>query len=244
MRRIVSMFSSYPRARWSTLVRWCAALSAAIEIVRGVAVFDRESIVIGALLAGFTWLTSTRRATIGWIGVAALFVNQAFWMIGATANLTHAAPSFVGAAIPSLLSLASLLGLVASVARWRAASERAADFVAGLSLGLLVVLLIAVPVAGRNAVVVHPGDLRISARNVKFSTTHLRAHAGDIGVVFANHDLFWHTFTVGKFDVNLRVATSGRGRVVMKDVPAGTYSFVCAIPGHESAGMKGELVVT
>jgi uncharacterized cupredoxin-like copper-binding protein len=44
--------------------------------------------------------------------------------------------------------------------------------------------------------------------------------------------------------VNLRDATRGPVRVVHKDVPAGTYSFVCAIPGHEAAGMKGELIVT
>jgi len=237
------MFSSYPRARWATLVRGCALLSAAIAILRGIAVFDRESIAIGALLAIFTWVTFTRRANVGWIGVAALLVNQGFWMITATVNLTHAAPSFVGAAIPSALAMASLLGLVASVGRWRAAPDKSADFIAGVALGLLIVLLIAVPIAGRNAVVVHPGDLRISARNVKFSTTRLTAKPGDLAVVFTNKDLFWHTFTVGKFDVNLRVATSGRGRVVMKNVPAGTYSFVCAIPGHETAGMKGELVV-
>ena len=238
------MALSYPTAKWDTLVRGCALLSAAIAVTRGIAVFDRESIAIGALLAIFTWVTFSRRAAIGWIGVAALFVNQGFWMVSATWNLTHAAPSFVGAAIPSVLSLAAVLGLVASVARWRAAGDGACPaWIAGVAVGLLVVLLIAVPIAGRNAAVVHPGDLRISARNVKFSTTRLTAHAGDIGVVFANDDLFWHTFTVGKFDVNLRVATSGRGRVVMQNVPAGTYPFVCAIPGHESAGMKGELVV-
>jgi plastocyanin len=219
-------------------------LSAALAIGRGIAVFDRESIAIGALLAGFTYVTFTRRADIGWIGVAALFVNQGFWMVTAIVNLTHAAPSFAGAAIPSVLAVAAVLGLAASAARWRTSPERAADVAGGIAVVLLVVLLIAVPIAGRNAVVVHPGDLRISARNVKFSTDRLTAPAGDIGVVFFNKDLFWHTFTVGKLDVNLRVATSGRGRTVMKDVAPGTYTFVCAIPGHEQAGMKGELVVT
>jgi plastocyanin len=241
---MVSMLSSYPRARWATLVRGCALVSAALAIGRGIAVFDRESIAIGALLGAFTAVTFTRRAVIGWIGVAALFVNQGFWMVTATVNLTHAAPSFTGAAVPSVLAVAAVLGLGGSAARWRAAPERSADLAGVVAVGLLVVLLVAVPIAGRNSVVVHPGDLRISARNVKFSTDRLSVHAGDIGVVFTNEDLFWHTFTVGKLDVNLRVATSGRGRTVMKDVAPGTYTFVCAIPGHEQAGMKGELVVT
>jgi len=230
------MTSSYPRARWATLVRACAVVSGVVEIARGITVFDRESIAIGALLIAFVVFKF-------WIGIAALFLNQAFWMITATVQLTRAAPSFVGAAVPSFLAVAAVLGLVASVARWRNVTDRRADVVGVVGIAAAVVLVIAVPLAGRNAVVVHPGDLRISARNVKFSTTRLRAHAGDVAVVFTNEDLFWHTFTVGKFDVNLRVATSGRGRVVMKNVPAGTYSFVCAIPGHETAGMKGELVV-
>ena len=230
------MSLSYPRVRWETLVRACAIVSAVIEIARGITVFDRESIAIGVVLLAFV-------AFKFWIGIAALFVNQGFWMVSATAQLTRAAPSFIGAAIPSLLAVAAVLGLVASVARWRTASDTRADLVTGIAVGLVIALVVFVPIAGRNAVVVHPGDLRISARNVKFSTTRLHSPRGDIGVVFTNKDLFWHTFTVGKFDVNLRVATSGRARVVLKDVPAGTYSFVCAIPGHEAAGMKGELVV-
>jgi len=234
---MVSMPLSYPWRSWTTLVRACALASGAIAVGRGVAVFDRESIAIGVLLIAFV-------AFKFWIGIAALFVNQAFWMITATAELTRAAPSVIGAAVPSVLAVAAVLGLVASVARWRNAPERRVDAATGVAVVLVLVLLFAVPFAGRDAVAAEPGDLRISARNVKFSTTRLRAHAGDIGVVFTNKDLFWHTFTVGKFDVNLRVATSGRGRVVIKDVPAGTYSFVCAIPGHESAGMKGKLVVT
>jgi plastocyanin len=240
---MVSMSSSYPTTRWATLVRGTAVLSGVIEIVRGVAVLDRESIAIGVLMVVFTALSFTRRAALGWVGVALLFVNQAFWMMSATWNLTHAAPSLVGAAIPSVLAVASGLGLVASVARARGAIEGAANVIAAGAVALLVVLVVAVPVAGANAAVVHPGDLRISARNVKFSTKRLTAHSGDIGVVFTNKDLFWHTFTVNKFNVNLRVATSGRGRVVLRDVPAGTYDFVCAIPGHESAGMKGVLIV-
>jgi plastocyanin len=240
---MVSMALSYPTTRWGTLVRVCAVASAIIEDLRGLGVRDRESIVIGALMLIFTCVTFSRRASIGWIGLGALFVNQAFWMMTATADLTHAAPSVLGAAAPTVLSVTAALGLVGSVARWRGADDRGSVAIAASGLVLLAVLIVAVPALGRDAVTVHPGDVRISARNVKFSTTRLSAHAGDIGVVFANKDLFWHTFTVGKLDVNLRVATSGRGRVVLRNVALGTYDYVCAIPGHESAGMKGKLVV-
>src|SRR5689334_17513134 len=107
MRRMVSMSSSYPTTRWATLVRATAVVSAVIEIVRGVAVPDRESIAIGVLMVVFTAVSYSRRATIGRVGVALLFVNQAFWMMSATWTLTHAAPSLVGAAIPSVLAVGS-----------------------------------------------------------------------------------------------------------------------------------------
>ncbi|HVT78251.1 MAG TPA: cupredoxin domain-containing protein [Acidimicrobiales bacterium] len=238
------MTMSYPASRWDTLGRVCAALSGVIEIARGAAVFDRESIAIGALLLAFAAITFTRRAGVGWIGVGALFVNQGFWMLTAIVDLTHAAPSVIGAAAPALLSVAAVVGLAAVVLRTRPARASAAVPLALSGVVVAALLVVAVPMLGRDAQRVHPGDLRISAHNVEFSTNRLTAHPGDIGVVFRNKDLFWHTFTIRKLHVNLRVATSGRGRVVIKDVPAGTYRFICAIPGHEAAGMKGELVVT
>ncbi len=238
------MTMSYPSSRWDTLARACAALSGVIEIARGAAVFDRESLAIGVLLIGFTAITFTRRERVGWIGVGALFVNQGFWMLTAVVDLTHAAPSVIGAAVPAVLSVAAVLGLVAVVLRARRIREAAALPVGITGVVIAALLVVCVPALGRDAERAHPGDLRISAHNVEFSTDRLTAPSGDIGVVFRNQDLFWHTFTIRKLHVNLRVATSGRGRVVIKNVPAGTNRIISANPGPEAAGMKGELVVT
>ena len=94
--------------------------SAAIAIARGVVLVDRESIAIGTALGVTTALTYAARPVVrrvGWIGAASLFVNQAFWMVGATVGLMSAAPSVMGAAVPSILAVAAVFGLVASTAQ-------------------------------------------------------------------------------------------------------------------------------
>lgn len=67
--------------------------------------------------------------------------------------------------------------------------------------------------------------------------------SGAITVEVANRDLFWHTFTVEDLGVDLRIPV-GAERIVAFDAPPGTYQYICAIPGHPEAGMKGSLIVT
>jgi plastocyanin len=231
---------------WADVARVCAGSSAAVAFVRGVAVGDREAMAIGVALAVVTALTFVGRpliAKLAWVALAALLANQALWMIPATASLTSAAPSTIGAASPVFLSLAAILGLVASALRPGArapGATRAATAVAGI---LVIALVFAVPALGADAAKRRAGDIVMVTRDTKFEPERLTAPAGDIGVIVKNDDLFWHTFTVTDLDANVTVATSGRKRLVMRDVAAGTYEFVCAIPGHESAGMTGTLVV-
>lgn len=230
---------------WAAAVRACAISSAVITIVRGAVLVDRESIAIGVALAVATALTFTGHALVrrlGWIGAAALFVNQAFWMVGATVSLTSAAPSVLGAAVPAVLAVAAVFGLVASAARARSGTGGAAPVALGAA-AVAVALSIGVPIAGADAVGAREGDLRVTTSDLAFSTERLVADAGDVGVVVKNEDLFWHTFTVNKLNANVNVPTGGTKRLVLEDLAPGTYDFVCAIPGHEGAGMKGVLVV-
>jgi plastocyanin len=232
---------------WAALARGSAAASAAIAIGRGTTLGDRESIAIGVALALVVVLTFRSDGVLpklGWIGIGALLVNQAAWMLPATWSLKTSAPSVAGAAAPIVLSVAAVLGLVASMARWRGASNaRAGTAIVGAG-AVVIALFVTVPIAGGNAVDVQAGDLRLVTRDVAFKPTRLNARAGDVGVVVKNDDLFWHTFTVNRLNANVRVATGGRRRIVLRNLRAGRYEFVCAIPGHESAGMTGVLVVS
>jgi plastocyanin len=61
-------------------------------------------------------------------------------------------------------------------------------------------------------------------------------------VQLENHDLFWHTFTIPELDVDMKVPVQATQQVTFQ-APAGTYRFLCTIPGHEMLGMEGTLTV-
>lgn len=232
--------------QWNALVRLCALLSGAIAIARGMAVGDRESVAIGAALVLAeiaTHLPWRLIARLGWIGAGLLFVNQGFWMITAVVSLTSSAPSVLGAAAPAVLSVTAVLGLLASLARLQARLQSAVVPLLVAGAAVAAALTFAVPAMGAGAVAREAADFDVATTDVAFDPDRLVADAGDIGIVVKNEDLFWHTLTITDLDANVTVATGGRKRLQLRDVAPGTYGFVCAIPGHESAGMTGELVV-
>jgi plastocyanin len=91
-------------------------------------------------------------------------------------------------------------------------------------------------------VVAEPDDLVILSDSTAFSPSELVATTGTIGVYLENRDYFWHTFTISELGVDLRVPVGAAGRATFEAAP-GTYEFVCAIPGHDIAGMVGTLTV-
>jgi plastocyanin len=87
-----------------------------------------------------------------------------------------------------------------------------------------------------------PGALLVETRNVAFDPTALSAPGGKVTVAMRNRDLFWHTFTIDVFRLDLRVPV-GRLRTATVDARPGTYRFYCSIPGHATLGMRGTLTV-
>lgn len=232
--------------QWNALVRLCALLSGAVALGRGAAVGDRESMAIGAALVVAevtTHLPWRGAARLGWLALAALFLNQAFWMITAVVSLTSSAPSILGAAAPAVLAVLATLGIIGSLARLQPRLQAAVTPLLVVGSAAAVALAFVVPALGAGAVDRQATDLAVVTTDVAFEPRRLVADPGDIGIIVKNDDLFWHTLTIADLDANVTVATAGRKRLQLRDVAAGTYRFVCAIPGHESAGMTGQLVV-
>jgi uncharacterized cupredoxin-like copper-binding protein len=86
------------------------------------------------------------------------------------------------------------------------------------------------------------GGLVMDMKDVKFVPDELEARAGSITVAVKNSDLFWHTFTIRELNANVSVPVQAQ-RTLTFQAQAGTYEFICAIPGHTQAGMKGTLTV-
>jgi plastocyanin len=116
--------------------------------------------------------------------------------------------------------------------------------VAAGAAALLIAALGVVGVAGPSRATATEGSqpLALQAAGTAFSSTSLEARPGRVTVSLANRDLFWHTFTVEQLGANVDVPVGGTRSVTFTVAP-GTYAFVCTIPGHASAGMRGTLVV-
>lgn len=77
---------------------------------------------------------------------------------------------------------------------------------------------------------------------LKFDADTFNASAGCIEVTYTNEGALAHTLLVkGQSGFKLSIGKSDQGTI---ELPAGTYRLYCDLPGHESAGMHAELVVT
>ena len=79
---------------------------------------------------------------------------------------------------------------------------------------------------------------------LKFDKTTLEAPAGNVTIDFTNDSSTPHDVTIEGNGVDAATKIfSGGEESVTADLPAGTYTFFCSVPGHEDAGMKGTLTV-
>lgn len=64
-----------------------------------------------------------------------------------------------------------------------------------------------------------------------------------VNLVLENEGRAFHTLTIPELEFELRAAPGDRVAGSLEDAEPGRYSFLCAVPGHEAAGMTGTLIV-
>ncbi len=93
------------------------------------------------------------------------------------------------------------------------------------------------------------GPLALSANpqgQLAYSTTSLSAGSSHVTIDFTNRSPLDHNVTVANAQGKVVGSTptfTGGTRTLTLDLPPGTYTFYCSVPGHEMAGMKGTLTV-
>lgn len=85
-------------------------------------------------------------------------------------------------------------------------------------------------------------ELLLGVSDFTYSTRSLRAPAGEIRLAFANTDAVPHTFTIEALDLEVEAGGGEAARLTF-DAEPGRYDFICTIPGHDVASMRGVLVV-
>jgi len=92
------------------------------------------------------------------------------------------------------------------------------------------------------------GNLKISADpngQLAFDTKSLASKPGMITVTFTNPQPIAHNFAVeenGKLLGQTPLVTASAAKQTF-DLAAGSYTFLCTVPGHAQAGMQGTLTV-
>ena len=81
---------------------------------------------------------------------------------------------------------------------------------------------------------------------LKFTTDSLQANAGEVEIVMENPSPLPHNVAIRGNGVDEKGEIVGKGEQsrVSATVEPGTYEFYCSVPGHEAAGMKGDLTVS
>ena len=234
---------------WRHVLRYAAIADLIVMAVVGIVVRDKEALgFAGAILIGILFL-EIRSGIAGMIMLGVLTLDAAVFMLpAATSNSTHRG-RFVDLLIPLSLAVISIAGFIAAVGsifrHRKGSSGRSAAVLAQVMVAVFIVALIAGTVSQRasKAETARAGDIRVEMRNTAFLQTTLNAQGGSISVAVANHDLFWHTFTIDALRVNVDVPIGANRRVAF-NAPPGRYEFYCRVPGHRAAGMHGTLIVT
>jgi plastocyanin len=241
---------------WGTLLRITPMLQSLGLGGAALMLGDAEAGAIAVVTLGALVLQRFLVRT-GAIVLGLLFADTAFFTgAAALSNLADLATpsSTIG---PAVLAAIALTGAVASIATvWQGAKTpaptRTATLIAlAMVATLAVVAIVSLVSSGaaargsdvpaRPAPGPAPALIRLEISGARFSTDALSATGPTVTVAVTNHDLFWHTFTIGELGVDLRVPV-GDEKTVTFHAPPGTYAYICGIPGHASF-MRGVLTV-
>lgn len=135
----------------------------------------------------------------------------------------------------------ALVGIISSIAVLRSMSDAGAS---RFAYGAAGVVVLAVVVSGAITLGLEndaaaAGDIRIVAEEVEFMPSSASG-SGTVGVFIENKDPIRHTFTIEALDIEVSIPGNMDRRVEIS-APAGTYTFVCKVPGHED--MTGTLTI-
>ncbi len=104
--------------------------------------------------------------------------------------------------------------------------------------------------SGANSNIIEPNEIRITSgiggEEFSFNPETINVNVSQtIKLVFNNTGTIAHDFEIPDLEIVIQTTNSGNTGEITFVAPAaaGSYDFICSIPGHKEAGMVGKLVV-
>ena len=88
-------------------------------------------------------------------------------------------------------------------------------------------------------------QVTLLAEDIVWSSDLIEAEAGQpIELTITNTGALDHDFVIEELDLDILLAPGQSETITFVVDEAGTYEYICNIPGHQDAGMVGNLVIS
>ncbi len=88
-------------------------------------------------------------------------------------------------------------------------------------------------------------EIEVVARDFSFSPTELTVPAGTtVNLLLVNEGKLLHDVTIPVLEFRVEALPGTRVSASLTVADPGTYEFICSVPGHRDAGMRGLIVAT
>jgi nitrite reductase (NO-forming) len=85
----------------------------------------------------------------------------------------------------------------------------------------------------------------LNAEDIMWDPTTIEAKVNQpIQITIRNEGALDHNLVIEEYEINLLLSPGDVEVVDLTIDHAGTVTYICSIPGHEEAGMVGEIIVT
>jgi plastocyanin len=86
--------------------------------------------------------------------------------------------------------------------------------------------------------------ITLVAEDIHWNMTTINSKVGQaIEITLRNEGALDHNLVIEAFGIDELAAPGEDAVVTFTPTEAGTYAYICSIPGHEEAGMVGEIIV-
>jgi uncharacterized cupredoxin-like copper-binding protein len=88
-------------------------------------------------------------------------------------------------------------------------------------------------------------EVTLVAEDIAWNQTLIEAKVGDtIQLTLRNDGALDHDFVLEELGIDVPLAPGEQQTITFVVTEAGTLDYICSVPGHQDAGMEGQIIVS